>query len=58
MAPVIFPSKKKKAWILPDSAEIYEKGNTAFILKNHLRVMLEGDYLALEKNKQVNNIFQ
>jgi len=30
-----------KVWILPDDALIYEKGNTAYILKNHLRVMLE-----------------
>jgi len=27
-----------KVWILPDDALIYEKGNTAYILKNHLRV--------------------
>jgi hypothetical protein len=34
-----------KVWILPDDALIYEKGNTAYVLKNHLRVMLEEDYL-------------
>ena len=39
-----------KVWILPDDALIYEKGNTAYILKNHLRVMLEEDYLALTHN--------
>jgi len=38
-----------KVWILPDNALIYEKGNTAYVLKNHLRVMLEEDYLALQK---------
>lgn len=39
-----------KVWILPDDAQIYEKGNTAFILKNHLRVMMEEDYLSLNKH--------
>ena len=36
-----------KVWILPDDALIYEKGNTAYVLKNHLKVMLEEDYLSL-----------
>jgi len=40
-----------KVWILPDDALIYEKGNTAYILKNHLRVMLEEDYLSLSKHQ-------
>jgi len=35
-----------KVWILPDDALIYEKGNTAYVLKNHLKVMLEEDYLS------------
>ncbi|MDO8675358.1 MAG: hypothetical protein Q7K71_04495 [Candidatus Omnitrophota bacterium] len=39
-----------KVWIVPDNAVIYEKGNTAYVLKNHLKVMLEEDYLALNKN--------
>ena len=39
-----------KVWILPDSAVIYEKGNAAYVLKDHLRVMLEEDYLALAKH--------
>jgi len=38
-----------KVWIIPDNALIYEKGNTAYVLKNHLKVMLEEDYLALSK---------
>ena len=38
-----------KVWILPDDALIYEKGNTAYVLKNHLKVMLEEDYLSLQK---------
>jgi len=39
-----------KVWILPDSALIYEKGNTAYVLRNHLKVMLEEDYLSLQKH--------
>ncbi len=37
-----------KVWIMPDSAEIYEKNGTAYVLKNHLKVMLEEDYLAMK----------
>ncbi len=39
-----------KVWIIPDDAEVFEKGNMAYVTKNHLKVMLEQDYLALEKN--------
>jgi len=38
-----------KVWILPDKAVVYENGGTAFVLENHLKVMLEEDYLALQK---------
>ncbi len=36
-----------KVWIVPDTAFIYESGNTAYILQSHLKVMLEEDYLSL-----------
>lgn len=39
-----------KVWIVPDEAVIYEAGNTAYILKSHLKVMMEEDYLATTKN--------
>jgi len=39
-----------KVWIIPDSAEVFEKDNTAFIVNSHLKVMLEEDYLALKQN--------
>lgn len=39
-----------KVWILPDSASVYEKGNTVYVVNYHLKVMLEEDYLALSKN--------
>jgi len=39
-----------KVWIVTDRAEVYENKNTAFVIDHHLKVMLEEDYLALEKN--------
>jgi len=39
-----------KVWIVPDKAVVYESKDTAFIVESHLKVMLEGDYLALSKN--------
>ena len=36
-----------KVWIVPEKAVVYENGGTAFVLENHLKVMLEEDYLAL-----------
>jgi len=42
-----------KVWIVPDDALIYEKGNMAYVIKNHLKVMLEEDYLSLEKHTAI-----
>jgi hypothetical protein len=39
-----------KVWIMPDVAEVYQKGASAMVLKAHLKVMLEADYLATEHN--------
>ena len=39
-----------KVWIVPDHAKVYEHGNTAFVIKANLKVMLEQDYLSLEKH--------
>ncbi len=49
-----------KVWILPEKASVFEKGNTVYIVNAHLKVMLEEDYLALNKlgeniNAQKNN---
>jgi hypothetical protein len=41
-----------KVWIVPDHAKVYEHGNTAFVVNGRLKVMLEQDYLALEKNQR------
>ncbi len=40
-----------KVWIVPDKAVVYESGNTAYILKSHLKVMLEEDYLSKAKHE-------
>jgi len=42
-----------KVWIVPDQAVVYENGNTAYILKSHLKVMLEEDYLSLNKHTAI-----
>ena len=38
-----------KVWILPQSATVYEKGNVAMVVESHLQVMMEADYLALDR---------
>ncbi len=43
-----------KVWIVPSEAVIHENGNTAFIVKSHLKVMLEEDYTSLEKHTATN----
>jgi len=39
-----------KVWILPEYAKFYEHNNTVFVIKSHLKVMLDEDYLALQKH--------
>ncbi|MFA5260345.1 MAG: hypothetical protein WC450_03865 [Candidatus Omnitrophota bacterium] len=39
-----------KVWIVPDKAGVYEHNDSVFVIERHLKVMLENDYLALEKN--------
>ncbi|MBI3601434.1 MAG: triose-phosphate isomerase [Candidatus Omnitrophica bacterium] len=39
-----------KVWIMPDKAVVYEHKGSAFVVESHLKVMLEEDYLALQKN--------
>ncbi|HRZ39863.1 MAG TPA: hypothetical protein P5246_02535, partial [Candidatus Omnitrophota bacterium] len=38
-----------KVWIVPDEAVVYEHKGTVYVVKSHLKVMLEEDYLALQK---------
>ncbi|MBF0570979.1 MAG: sensor histidine kinase [Candidatus Omnitrophica bacterium] len=40
-----------KVWIVPEKAVVYENGGVAFVLENHLKVMLEQDYLSLSKHQ-------
>ncbi len=44
-----------KVWIIPDEAAVYESGNTVYVLRNHLKVMLEEDYLSLQKHSGTTN---
>ena len=39
-----------KVWIVPQDALVVEHNGSAFVVDSHLKVMLEEDYLALEKN--------
>ena len=43
-----------KVWIIPEKAVVYEnvKAGTAFVVESKLKVMLEGDYLAIVKNSK------
>ncbi|OGX20885.1 MAG: hypothetical protein A2Y04_02945 [Omnitrophica WOR_2 bacterium GWC2_45_7] len=38
-----------KIWIVPSKAEVHEYGASAYVVDSKLKVMLEEDYLALEK---------
>lgn len=42
-----------KVWIMPETATVYENKDAAFVVESKLKVMLEEDYLALEKNTDV-----
>jgi malate synthase len=42
-----------KVWIMADRAEVFERNQTAFVVSSHLKVMLEEDYLALQKHTVV-----
>jgi len=48
-----------KVWIVPDEAVVYENAqlNSVFVVQSSLKVMLERDYLALEKNTEKNLSF-
>jgi len=42
-----------KVWIVPQKAGVYEHNQTAYIVNAHLKVMLEEDYLSLNKHNGV-----
>jgi 4-alpha-glucanotransferase len=35
-----------KVWITPEKAVVYEHGSSAFVIRTHLKVMIESDYFA------------
>jgi len=39
-----------KVWIVPDKATVYAQDNKALVIESTMNVMLEQDYLSLEKN--------
>ncbi len=41
-----------KVWILPDKVVVNEHEGEAFVVQNHLKVMLEEDYVSLYKNNK------
>jgi len=42
-----------KVWIMADRAEVFEHNQTAFVVDSHLKVMLEEDYLALQRHSTI-----
>ena len=40
-----------KVWILPQSATVYENGQTVYIVQGRLKVLLDQDYVALQNNR-------
>ncbi len=40
-----------KIWIMPDEAVVFEEGTRGYVTKATLKVLLDEDYLALEKNR-------
>jgi|GEM_PF-5990717 len=42
-----------KVWIMAEKADVYVHDNTAFVVASHLKVMLEEDYLAMQKHSLV-----
>ena len=47
-----------KVWIVPDKAVIYENKTASYIVESRLKVMLEEDYLALQKTAVSHNSLQ
>jgi len=45
-----------KVWIVPKNAVVYESWPSSFVSNSHLTVLLEEDYLALEKSFKDNNL--
>jgi len=42
-----------KVWIVADKVRLFSRNNTVYIISSHLKVLLEEDYLALQKHALV-----
>ena len=42
-----------KVWIVPEKAVVYENKSAAYVVEGRMKVLLEEDYLALDKNADV-----
>ncbi len=42
-----------KVWIVPEAADVYQNGNTAFVAQSRLKVMLEQDYEAMANKRGI-----
>lgn len=40
-----------KVWVLPDTASVYESGDTVYVVESRLKVLLDSDYTALNSEK-------
>lgn len=47
-----------KVWIVPEKAVVYENGDTAYVVRSRLKVMLEEDYLASEASRKPDASFR
>src|SRR5437868_9737747 len=49
-----------KVWIVPEKAVVYEnaKAGTAYVIESKLKVMLEADYLSMNKHETSNDVNQ
>ncbi|MBF0594121.1 MAG: PLP-dependent transferase [Candidatus Omnitrophica bacterium] len=47
-----------KIWVRADKAEVYQKDGAAFLVKSHLKVMLEKDYLAEKASHELSSDVQ
>jgi transketolase len=45
-----------KVWIVPEKAVVYENKDSAYVVESRLEVLLEEDYLALEKGAPVKGV--
>jgi len=45
-------SSFNKVWVVPSKAAVYAQENSVFVVRRHLKVMLESDYLSLQDSRK------